>query len=74
MQDLMKAKMIPGEWEPRRQAVVAPPQEAPRRLETRVTPAAAVRPLDVWHRPGLPLWLKVSIFGAVLAAAMFLAS
>jgi hypothetical protein len=73
MQVLVKAKMIPGEWEPRRQAVEAPTQPAAQLFEPRVI-VAAIRPPDVWHRPGLPLWVKVSIFGAVLVAAMFLAS
>jgi hypothetical protein len=69
----MKRKMIPGEWEPRPRAVVAHPQEASRLLDHQVT-AVTAGPFDVWHRPGIPMWVKVSIFGAVLIAAMFLAS
>jgi hypothetical protein len=63
--------MIPGAWEPRRRsgAVVEPPASAPR-------PPADGRggsgQEPQTQRAELPTWLRVSIFTAMLVAAMWL--
>jgi hypothetical protein len=70
---LVKSKMIPGEWERARTLAVRPQETSRLPVDPRVTLATVGPiPMDVWHRPGLPRWVKVSILVAVLLIVFFL--